>query len=485
MKWFLLCSFAMVLTQCKSRSGSDLNKSVDNFARSKNTPIRINDCGRDMNAMSKEEKEDYDLWFSKWFQEGAESGTENQLPYIRVRGQNQELARTTLKRVLSAVPLNLLMVYFETGNIIHIDDQEEVNTVCRGSFSNDSFQAGALFDQAFAPTDRIFMAEGQGNILEADLKNRSVVEGIQATSCWNHNTTSNLQRYEIWITNAQNESGKMAAIEHSVIRMFSYLLANVFIGIDLDDQFIKAYNSNNKAIPEMNGLSFSQNKEFLELLEHFAKAFENDVAKLASSPKAAQYGNDIYTMTGESNTRAFDQRRKMYLFAEGLDSMLCSSDTKDVFFQDFPGSFEVMTEVIRELEDLDISAELSGDTTGSIWPIHEGVLYAQGPVRNIARGAFRGVGRVALGTALVGRGVAARGRVALIRTGQAARNVAQATRFVVRRGAVRMANGVALVGGAAINTARFTRNVVRRTMGLYPVGYAPRWRFANGSWRTY
>ncbi|MEY4630395.1 MAG: hypothetical protein RIQ81_515 [Pseudomonadota bacterium] len=325
--------------------------------------------------------------------------------------QASESRKESLATAMGSMPVNLLNLYFATGNRIVVSDK---------AFDGKSDEG----------IDDCQIARRQGRVLDGRVR---ISGRPELESCIVSESQGDGQvRLGIYIKDND------AAIRHALVRRMSQAVSMHLSRLVADQE-------GKPAIGEFEDESFVGWKSSLltaldKDIAALPAASTSNYRKLRSSLKAAELGH--------------------YAFAEAMDSFYCSSRTRENMKAKFPSAHAGFLELDAELRQ--IWSEQSLDTKST--------ELALGPVGRVLVGAgrvgmfaARGVGRVGYGAARVGAGVVrGTGRVAF----GAARFAARGTGAVIRGGA----NVIQGVGSGVSNAIEYRRGsgyVFPRMHGVY------------------
>lgn len=321
-----------------------------------------------------------------------------------------------VSEALGALPVNMLNLYFGTGNRIVVSDSAFDGRVDMG-------------------IEDCQLAKSAGTLLDGPVE---INERPELASCVVYENKgmngSGEKRLSIYI------KPNSAAIRHSLVRRVSQAVSLHLSALTKDA-------NGNLEIGQAEDAAFTAWKQSM------VAALDRDVAgqpqsavanyrKLRSSLPAAEFGH--------------------YAFAEAMDSYYCSTKTRESMKRQFPSAFAEFEGLDADLRAMWSESDDSGDSTalGLAGGAAGTVTAKRGPVRRV----LRGVGRAAVGTArVVGRAAVGTARVA----GRVA--------FGAARVAVR--GGAAVVRGGAAVVRRVGRGIAGEVQFRRQTGYVfPRMR---------
>jgi hypothetical protein len=447
----LLTMSVGVLSACKSVNNdvSD-GKSLDNFARKQGIAITQNSCDGSITGGFTGQHKDY---FDQWFTDSQVQSKDSLIQIGADGGSSADAAiiEGALKKALTSVPLNLQLVFFGLKNRIVVN--EISNEICKGEFPG------------LQPHARIFASEGNLNPADFDTSASAKItdDSVKVNSCWIFNDAK--QRVEIHINNdiTTNANGvkTAAAVEHSTVRIFAYVLSQIAAhanlkGAQTRDVFgavdAKTY------MPDKFGINFAKNDDFMKAMIQLEQDVTADV-----DGSNGKYDLSFYRgMLANSQTR---DSFKHYLFADSFDSFYCSSATRAVMQKDFPKSFSTFEQVATSLENMKYDGDVK---TGSIdahgtalTVIGVSSVYNQVQIARIfgwVGGLFRGFFQVAYSIARFAYGVVQ----AVAHTAvQIVRGAIYVAGQIVRGAVVLVGQAVRAVGQVALATARLGGHLLR------------------------
>lgn len=351
-------ALAFAAVGCKSFTGGDEPskiKTLDNFAAG--STVSENACGADSTPDPIDDKV---------------ASIIDGLSLI----QADEDSKESVAAALGALPLNLVNLYFATGNRIVISDK-------------------AFDGEPDEGIDDCSIARDEGRLLDGPVR---VTQKSELASCIILESQNGGEgRLGIYIRN------NSAAIRHALVRRVSQAVSIHLARLSTDADGLL-------------NIGEQEDAPFTEWKMSLLSALDKDIADLASED----------TVNYRSLRRSLSASEfSHYVFAEAMDSYYCSPRTRDAMTSKFANAYAQFVQLDGDLRSIwadqlvEKSGKSSGKSLGGIRPVRRalygvgraGVLATRGTAQ-LGAGAVRGTGRVAFGTGRVlirGSGAAVRG----------------------------------------------------------------------------
>jgi hypothetical protein len=275
---------------------------------------------------------------------------------IQIKGitsatQTQKL-RDHVYQVIGNVPQSVLTVFFALDGVVEVN--KNASAICR---------------------------ELQNSGVEADASQYS--EGDHLVSCWKRNDKGAATIYvDPNVLVSDGDEGHLG-IDHGLIRSFGYVVAEMFlkldIAIDADDE--KKWHVKELAEPKANDQL---------MLENLSEAFIKDVAASGGKYNLDDYQDLI------DGTEAQKQKFRFFVFAEAFDSYHCNAETMSLISTDFPQTYKAMDAVVRSLsEEVTATSDAGLNLT---YASGNNACNCFGGIGSILHGIFDGLRNIVIGT---------------------------------------------------------------------------------------
>ena len=357
-------ALAFTAIGCKSSTGGDEPskiKTLDNFAAG--STVSENACGADSTPDPIDDKV---------------ASIIDGLSLI----QADEDSKEPVAAALGALPLNLVNLYFATGNRIVISEK-------------------AFDGEPDEGIDDCSIARDEGRLLDGPVR---ITEKSELASCIILESQNGGEaRLGIYIRN------NSAAIRHALVRRVSQAVSIHLARLSTESDGLL-------------NIGDQEDAPFTEWKMSLLSALDKDIADLPSED----------TVNYRSLRRSLSASEfSHYAFAEAMDSYYCSPRTRDAMTSKFANTYAQFVELDGDLRSIwvDQIVEKSGKSTGKnlglVGPVRRvlygvgraGVLATRGAAQ-LGAGVVRGTGRVAFGTGRVlirGSGAVVRGGANIIR----------------------------------------------------------------------
>jgi hypothetical protein len=255
--------------------------------------------------------------------------------------------RDHVYQIMGNIPQSVLTVFFALDGVVEVNKNS--SAICR---------------------------ELQNSSAEPDASQFS--EDDHLVSCWKRNDKGAATIYiDPNVMVSDGDEGHLG-IDHGLIRSFGYVVAEMFLKLDIT---VDANNDKKWIVKEL----AEPMADDQVMLENLSAAFIKDVESSNGKYSLDEYQELI------GGSEAQKQKFRFFVFAEAFDSYHCNAETRSLIASDFPKTYKAMHAVVKSLtEDVTTASRDGLELTSS----GSNACKCFGGFGAILHGIFSGIGKI-------------------------------------------------------------------------------------------